>query len=116
MPSEASSSKGEAGVGEVSYARARILDFKTEGEPRIGWGVRGLCNHGKLAEGTRLLGQRQRTSWRHSKQHVLRVQVASCSGWFLSPFAVVTKDHSLSDLKQPTSVLLQFSSAEVRDQ
>lgn len=70
----------------------------------------------KLAEGTRLLGQRQRTSWRHSKQHVLRVQVASCSGWFLSPFAVVTKDHSLSDLKQPTSVLLQFSSAEVRDQ
>ena len=41
--------KGEAGVWEVSYAWARILQ---EGEPRIGWGVRGLCNHGKLAEGT----------------------------------------------------------------
>lgn len=44
--------KGEAGVGEVSYAQACILDFKTEGEPRIGWGVRWPCNHGKLAEGT----------------------------------------------------------------
>lgn len=34
------------------------LDFTTEGEPRIGWGVRGPCNHGKLAEGTscRLVG------------------------------------------------------------
>ena len=30
--------------------------------------------------------------------------------------AVVTKDHSLSDLKQPTFILLQFSRAEVRGQ
>ena len=42
--------KGEGGVGEVSYAGARSLQ-PMEGEPRIGWGVRGPCNHGKLAEG-----------------------------------------------------------------
>ena len=62
--------KGEAGVGEVSYAGAWILQ-PMEGEPRIGWGVRGPCNHGKLGDGTscRLVGSGRADGFAFQLQH-----------------------------------------------